>query len=153
MGVKRLNDFMTTEKQRGFETDFTLDTETNEVWYEIEVGPVATARSHDPVIAHPLFAVQIAFYGIERGPGDWLRSPGARKPGNRPSPSGCPTRRRPECRGRLAMDLANSTTSGTIEDPAGDFAWVGELGVIMANPLGPMKGCSRSCRLGHETRR
>ncbi len=44
MGIERLNDFMTTEKQRGFETDFRLETETYEVWDEIEVGRVATAK-------------------------------------------------------------------------------------------------------------
>ncbi|MDP6271649.1 MAG: MaoC family dehydratase [Alphaproteobacteria bacterium] len=116
MGIERLNDFMTTEKQRGFETDFRLETETYEVWDEIEVGRVATAKQTfvvkeqdilsynfpaleddplfvdpqaaraaglDQVIAHPLFAVQIAFYCIEKGPGNWLRSPGARNPGQK----------------------------------------------------------------------
>ena len=116
MGIKRLENFMTTEKQRGFETDFTLDAEVYEVWDEIEVGRVATAKQkffikeedilsynmsalendplfvdpdaaraegHDQVIAHPLFAVQIAFYCIEKGPGNWLRSPGARNPGQK----------------------------------------------------------------------
>ena len=43
MGIKRLNNIRATEKQRGFETDFTLDAETYEVWDEIEVGRVATA--------------------------------------------------------------------------------------------------------------
>ncbi len=44
MGIERLDGFMTTEKQRGFETDFRLETETYEVWDEIEVGRVATAK-------------------------------------------------------------------------------------------------------------
>ena len=116
MGIERLNDFMTTEKQRGFETDFRLETETYEVWDEIEVGRVATAKQTflvkeedilsynmsaleddplfvdpeaaraaglDQVIAHPLFAVQIAFYCIEKGSGNWLRSPGARNAGQK----------------------------------------------------------------------
>ncbi len=116
MGIERLDGFMTTEKQRGFETDFRLETETYEVWDEIEVGRVATAKQTfvvkeqdilsynfsaleddplfvdpqaaraaglDQVIAHPLFAVQIAFYCIEKGPGNWLRSPGARNPGQK----------------------------------------------------------------------
>lgn len=35
------------------------------------------------LIQHPLFVVQMAFYCIERGPGSWIRSPGARNPGQR----------------------------------------------------------------------
>lgn len=35
------------------------------------------------LIEHPLFVVQVAFYCIENGPGSWIRSPGARNPGQK----------------------------------------------------------------------
>lgn len=35
------------------------------------------------LIQHPLFVVQVAFYCIEQGPGSWIRTPGARNPGQR----------------------------------------------------------------------
>jgi acyl dehydratase len=116
MGIERLNALMTTEKQRHFETEFRLDSESYEVWEEIEVGRAfqakqtfliaeedivaynrsaleddplfvdpdhARAEGLDHVIAHPMFAIQIAFYCIEKGSGNWLRSPGARNPGQK----------------------------------------------------------------------
>ncbi len=116
MGIKRLENFMTTQKQCGFETDFKLDVDQYEVWDELEIGRTAKgaqtflvteedilawnlstseddplfvdpgaarAEGHDHVVAHPLFAVQIAFYCVERGTGNWLRSPGAYNPGQR----------------------------------------------------------------------
>ena len=42
------------------------------------------ARKHSPtgtVLDHPLFPVLICFYCIGTGPGNWIRSPGARNPG------------------------------------------------------------------------
>lgn len=42
------------------------------------------AREHSPtgeLLQHPLFLVEIGFYCIEKGPGSWIRSPGARNPG------------------------------------------------------------------------
>jgi acyl dehydratase len=39
------------------------------------------ARAHDGLVAHPLFLVQIAFWCIDVGIGSWIRSPGARNPG------------------------------------------------------------------------
>lgn len=38
MTVARLKNFMTTEKQRSFDTDFRRDVEVYEVWDELEVG-------------------------------------------------------------------------------------------------------------------
>jgi acyl dehydratase len=46
----------------------------------------AYAAKHSPtggLIEHPLFIVQVAFYCIENGPGSWIRSPGARNPGQK----------------------------------------------------------------------
>lgn len=46
----------------------------------------AHARKRSPtgeLIQHPLFVVQVAFYCIENGPGSWIRSPGARNPGQK----------------------------------------------------------------------
>lgn len=39
------------------------------------------AREHGGLGIHPLFVVQIAFYCIGTGIGSWIRSPGARNPG------------------------------------------------------------------------
>jgi acyl dehydratase len=47
---------------------------------------LAYAKKHSPtggLIEHPLFVVQVAFYCIENGPGSWIRSPGARNPGQK----------------------------------------------------------------------
>jgi acyl dehydratase len=44
------------------------------------VDPDHAAR-HGGLQAHPLFLVQIAFYCIGTGIGSWIRSPGARNPG------------------------------------------------------------------------
>jgi len=44
------------------------------------------ARTHSPtgsLLPHPLFLVEIAFYCIDQGPTSWIRSPGARNPGQR----------------------------------------------------------------------
>ncbi len=35
------------------------------------------------LIQHPLFVVKVAFYCIENGPGSWIRSPGAKNPGQK----------------------------------------------------------------------
>ena len=39
------------------------------------------AREHGGLVAHPLFVVQVAFWCIGTGIGSWIRSPGARNPG------------------------------------------------------------------------
>ncbi len=39
------------------------------------------ARAHGGLVVHPLFLVQIAFWCIGKGIGSWIRSPGARNPG------------------------------------------------------------------------
>lgn len=42
------------------------------------------AREHSPtggLLIHPLFSVLVTFYCIGTGPGNWIRSPGARNPG------------------------------------------------------------------------
>ncbi len=41
----------------------------------------AYAEKHGGLIFHPLFCVQITFYCIDTGFGSWIRSPGARNPG------------------------------------------------------------------------
>jgi acyl dehydratase len=44
------------------------------------VDPAHAAR-HGGLVQHPLFVVQVAFYCIDTGIGSWIRSPGARNPG------------------------------------------------------------------------
>src|ERR1700760_22385 len=41
------------------------------------------AAAHGGLGPHPLFLVQVVFYCIDTGIGSWLRSPGARNPGQR----------------------------------------------------------------------
>src|SRR6201992_3374820 len=41
------------------------------------------AAAHVGLGQHPLFVVQVVFYCIDTGIGSWLRSPGARNPGQR----------------------------------------------------------------------
>src|SRR5271154_4843102 len=41
------------------------------------------AATRGGLIPHPLFAVQVTFYCIDTGIGSWIRSPGARNPGQR----------------------------------------------------------------------
>ena len=41
----------------------------------------AYAAAHGGLMQHPLFVVQVAFYCIDTGIGSWIRSPGARNPG------------------------------------------------------------------------
>lgn len=112
--VERLERFATTEKQRGFDWDFTEGVEAYETWDEIEIGKSGPgahvfevkeedilsfnrscletdpalvdpeyAAAHGGLRQHPLFIVQVVFYCIGTGIGSWLRSPGARNPGQR----------------------------------------------------------------------
>lgn len=39
------------------------------------------AHQHGGLVQHPLFVVQVAFFCIDTGIGSWIRSPGARNPG------------------------------------------------------------------------
>ena len=112
---ERLEGYFTTDRQRGFETNFRLGAEKLEVWDEIEIGqswpaqntfevteadivafnkgnqetdPLFTdpefARANSPtgsLLIHPLFSVLVTFYCIGTGPGNWIRTPGARNPG------------------------------------------------------------------------
>ncbi len=113
---ERLAQYITTEKQRAFETDFLLDAEDYETWDKVEIGKpqpgkqTFTVKSEDilaynvsmletdplmidekaaqssstgELIQHPIFVTQLGFYCIERGPGSWIRTPGARNPGQR----------------------------------------------------------------------
>lgn len=109
--------YITTEKQRQFETDFFKDAATYEVWEEIdfsddrEVGGARTFEikaediisysraveddnplmndeeyaknsAYGGLVPHPLFATQIIFWCIgEKERGNWIRTPGARNPG------------------------------------------------------------------------
>lgn len=51
----------------------------------LETDPLLTdpgyAAQHGGLVQHPLFLVQVAFYCIDTGIGSWIRSPGARNPG------------------------------------------------------------------------
>lgn len=68
-------------------------TEEDVLYYNsslLEPDPLLTdpkyAAEHSPtgeLIQHPLFVVQVAFYCIENGRGSWIRSPGARNPGQK----------------------------------------------------------------------
>ena len=49
----------------------------------IEEKAAAELSPTHELIQHPLFIVQVAFYCIENGPGSWIRSPGARNPGQK----------------------------------------------------------------------
>jgi len=41
----------------------------------------ATLCGHDGIVAHPMFVTQIRFFLLRKGAGSWLRTPGARNPG------------------------------------------------------------------------
>lgn len=105
--VDRLSQYHAlTEKQKRFEWDFTKGTEAYECWDEIVVGQSAAAQNQfevtvedilafnrscletdpryaDPVapLQHPLFPVMVVFYCVGTGIGSWIRTPGARNPG------------------------------------------------------------------------
>lgn len=100
--------YLTTAKQQDFDYDFCAAAEEYDVWDEVEVGKEYTAartfhveredlleyarsidagaslfrdEAGDQLIAHPLILVQIGFYCIDKGPGSWIRTPGAMNPG------------------------------------------------------------------------
>jgi len=50
----------------------------NPVFYDEEY---AKKCGHDGLVAHPLFGTQVAFYVLTKGHGSWIRTPGARNPG------------------------------------------------------------------------
>jgi acyl dehydratase len=50
----------------------------NPIFYDEEY---ARKCGHDGIVAHPLFVTQIRFYLLQGGHGSWLRTPGARNPG------------------------------------------------------------------------
>jgi len=41
----------------------------------------ATQCGHDGIVAHPMFVTQLRFFLLRKGAGSWLRTPGARNPG------------------------------------------------------------------------
>ena len=41
----------------------------------------AKGCGHDGIVAHPLFVTQMRFFLLRKGAGSWLRTPGARNPG------------------------------------------------------------------------
>jgi len=41
----------------------------------------AKSCGHDGIVAHPLFVTQMRFFLLRKGAGSWLRTPGARNPG------------------------------------------------------------------------
>ena len=106
--AERLSEQPLTRRQREFEWDFKKGVEAYECWDEIVIGESATAQntfevrvedilafnrscletdaaSNDPVdpVPHPLFLVMVSFYCIGTGIGSWIRTPGARNPGQR----------------------------------------------------------------------
>jgi hypothetical protein len=103
---ERLATYELTEKQRNFEWDFFKGFEAYEFWEDVRIGDSAEAEARfevkaedivsfnkscfetdpamlDPVdpVPHPLFAVQVTFFCIGTGIGSWIRTPGARNPG------------------------------------------------------------------------
>lgn len=105
---ERLTRHQLTMKQGEFEWDFIAGVDEYETWDEIVIGESRPAahtfvvaaedivsfnracgetdpRMLDPVdpIAHPIFATTVVFYSVGTGFGNWLRSPGARNPGQR----------------------------------------------------------------------
>lgn len=104
--TERLSQQPLTARQREFEWDFRKGSESYEVWDSIEIGQSATAQNQftvtvediltfnrscletDPIytdpeapVPHPLFPVMVTFYCIGTGIGSWIRTPGARNPG------------------------------------------------------------------------
>jgi len=103
---ERLAQYPLTARQREFEWDFTKGVDGYEFWNQIKIGDTAQAQNtfevrvedilafnrscleDDPAyldpqspVPHPLFPVQVAFYCIGTGIGSWIRTPGARNPG------------------------------------------------------------------------
>ncbi|MBM3142281.1 MAG: MaoC family dehydratase [Chloroflexi bacterium] len=52
--------------------------DANPVFYDEEY---AKKCGYDGLVAHPLFATQVLFFLLTRGRGSWIRTPGARNPG------------------------------------------------------------------------
>jgi len=104
----RLSQYDLTPRMEEFEWDFTRGVSAYETWDRIRIGEQAPAQNtfevtaedirafnrscletepamfddEDPV-AHPLFPVMITFWCVGTGIGSWIRSPGARNPGQR----------------------------------------------------------------------
>lgn len=105
---ERLKQQPLTARQREFEWDFTKGFEAYECWDEIVIGESAEAQNKFEVkvedilafnrscledgpaytdeespVPHPLFPVMVTFYCIGTGIGSWIRTPGARNPGQK----------------------------------------------------------------------
>ena len=52
--------------------------DTNPVFYDEEY---AGKCGYDGLVAHPLFISQVLFFLLQKGHGSWIRTPGARNPG------------------------------------------------------------------------
>lgn len=52
--------------------------DANPVFYDEEY---ARKCGYDGIVAHPLFGTQVAFFVLRKGHGSWIRTPGARNPG------------------------------------------------------------------------
>lgn len=50
----------------------------NPVFYDAEY---AKKCGYDGIVAHPIFGTQVGFYVMRKGHGSWIRTPGARNPG------------------------------------------------------------------------
>ncbi len=80
----RLDSYIETDKQRHFSRDFLAGWTEYETWEQARVGEVAPAQRTFELLQHPIFVTTIGFYTVgERGIGTWMRTPGARNPGQR----------------------------------------------------------------------
>lgn len=102
----RLAKYSQTARQRDFEHNFLKDVDKYEYWSEIIIGEKKIAQNKfkitaediisfnksclesdpiymDPIspVPHPIFYITIAFYSLGLGIGSWIRTPGARNPG------------------------------------------------------------------------
>ena len=52
--------------------------DANPIFYDEEY---ARKCGHDGILAHPMFGTQVGFFLMRKGHGSWIRTPGARNPG------------------------------------------------------------------------
>jgi len=95
--MKEMAKYVKTEKQDEIEigkvteipTKFEIKAEDLQAYAEgvPDASPLffdeayAKGCGHDGIVAHPLFVTQMRFFLLRKGAGSWLRTPGARNPG------------------------------------------------------------------------
>jgi len=52
--------------------------DSNPIFYD---DAYARKCGHDGIVAHPMFGTQVGFFVMRKGHGSWIRTPGARNPG------------------------------------------------------------------------